>query len=139
MSRSSNYHPYLEVGTLVSWAQRLDEALEQARAESKRVLVVHGRATCGGTRALVEKTIAKEEIADFLNGHFVGLATDGDAPAPEITRLIATLPRQAPTPVCIYLDAKGPPGSDPRVVHSTAGGRPPAVFLNDMMDGMRKA
>src|SRR4051812_28942531 len=123
---ADGYHPYFEVGKLVRWERRLDEALAAAGAANKRVLLVHGRATCGGTRAMVEKTIAKEEIAEFLNDHFVGLATDADAPDPAIVELLARLPRQAPTPVCVYLAPDG------RVVHSTAGGRPPAVFLNDL-------
>ena len=125
-------HPYLDVGRLVRWQRSVDEALAAARDAGKRVLLVHGRATCGGTRALVEKTIAKEEIADFLNEHFIGLAGDADAPEPALTELIARVPRQAPTPLCIYLAPDG------RIVHSTAGGRPPAVFLNDMTDAMMK-
>ena len=129
---SSGAHPYLEVGKLVAWHASLDEALGEAAASKKRVLVIHGRATCGGTRALVEKTIAKEEIAEFLNAHFVGMAGDADHPDPALAEIISRLPRQAPTPLCIYLDP------DRRVVHSTAGGRPPAVFLNDLTDAMMK-
>lgn len=132
MSQSGGAHPYLEVGSLVAWHTRLEEAAALAASTHRRVLVIHGRATCGGTRALVEKTIAKEEIAEFLNAHFVGLASDADAPEEAVAALIARLPRQSPTPLCIYLDPDG------RVVHSTAGGRPPAVFLNDLTDAMMK-
>ena len=121
-------HPYLPVGRLIHWHDRLDEALAEARASNRRVLLVHGRATCGGTRALVEKTLAKEEIAEFLNGHFVALAGDADHPAAGLEAIVAGLARREPTPLCVYL------GADGAVLSATAGGRPPAVLLNDMLD-----
>src|SRR5258706_11102085 len=117
-------HPYLPVGKLIHWQEGLDEALAAARASQRRVLLVYGRATCGGTRALVEKTVAKEEIAEFLNHHFVALAGDADAPAPEVAAVIGRVARREPTPGCVYLDAEG------QVVPSTAGGRPPAGVLH---------
>ena len=126
------HHPYLQVGKLVAWLDALPAACAAARESGRRVLLVHGRATCGGTRALVEKTIAKEEIAEFLNRHFVAVASDADHPSAEVEALLAQLPRREPTPVCAYL------GADGRLLHSTAGGRPPAVFLNDLTDATRK-
>jgi hypothetical protein len=123
-------HPYFPVGKLVPWEDRLAPALAAARASGRSVLLIHGRQTCGGTRALCEKTIAKQEIAEFLNQHFVALASDADHPDPQVAALVAALPRREPTPVVAYLDAAG------AAVHSTAGGRPPAVFLSDMTDAL---
>jgi hypothetical protein len=116
----------------LAWHHRLDEALAEASAQHKRVLVQHGRQSCTGSRSLVERTLAKEEIVEFIAKHFVLLASDADAPEPRIADLVASLPRQAPTPLCIYLSAGG------QLLSSTAGGRPPAVLLNDLLDASTK-
>lgn len=129
---SEGLHPYFHVYGAERWYGHLPEALAAARASGRKLLVVSGRPTCNGTRALVEKTISKEEIAEYLNVHFVALAVDAQAPEADVAALLAGLPRHEPTPVCAYLAADG------RVVHSTAGGRPAAVFLNDMLEATVK-
>jgi hypothetical protein len=111
----------------LDWHAHLDEALAAARADGKRVFLLCGRASCGGSRALVERTLAKDEIAEYTAQHFVLMASDADAPAPEVAALVDGLAQKAPTPVCIYLDGDG------RLLGSTAGGRPPAVLLNDLL------
>jgi hypothetical protein len=123
-------HPYFT--SPVEWHVRLDEALAEAKASGKRVFLQFGRLTCSGTRALVERTLAKDEVAEYLAQHFVALASDADHAEPRVAELVAGLPRTGPTPVCAYLDAEG------RVLHSTAGGRPPAVLLNDMLTAVSK-
>ena len=45
--------------------------------------------------------------------------------------LLAQLPRVEPTPICMYLVPQAD-GSG-RIVHSTVGGRPPAVFMRDLV------
>jgi hypothetical protein len=123
-------HPYFTSG--LRWRTRLDEALREAKSGGKKVLVVHGQRQCSGTRALVERTLAKEEVEEMVVRHFVALASDGEAVEPAVAQLLAGLPRVTPTPVCVYLSADG------AVLASTAGGRPPAVLLNDLLGAISK-
>ncbi|MCU1283065.1 MAG: hypothetical protein JWM53_6611, partial [bacterium] len=81
-----------------------------------------------GTRALVERTLAKEELEQFVREKFVLVAADLDALEPRAAEIVAGLPVRAPTPLGVYLAVDG------RVLASTAGGRPPAVLLNDMLN-----
>ncbi|MSP63177.1 MAG: thioredoxin family protein [Myxococcales bacterium] len=121
-------HPYFNDRRAVFWYLHLEDALAAATSEGKRVIVQWGNQKCGGSRALVEKNILKEEIAEFLNAHFVAVAADSTAPDPDVAALVASLPKHEPTPVCVYLAADG------RLLHSTAGGRPAAVLLQDMTE-----
>ena len=125
---SDGRHPYFRVQGAERWFAHLAEAYTVAAASGRKVLVVYGRVTCAGSRALVEKTIMKEEIADHLNRHFVVVAGDAAGVDPDLQLIIDALPRHEPTPLCIYLTADG------RRLHFTAGGRPAAVFLNDMLE-----
>jgi hypothetical protein len=129
---ASDRHPDFGDSRAVRWHARLADALAEATGAGRRVLLVHGAKSCGGTRALVEKTLEKDEIAEYVNAHFVLVASRAEAAEPEVAALLPSLPKQAPTPVCVYLDASG------RALHSTAGGRPPAVFLNDMQTATAK-
>jgi hypothetical protein len=126
-------HPHFR--SPIDWHGTIAEARQVAEREGKRVFVQVGRGACGGSRALVEKTVAKEEIAEFLQAHFVCAAVDGDAEGygdEAAAALVAGLPRREPTPLCIYL------GADGRLLHATAGGRPAAVFLTDLVEASRK-
>ncbi|MCU1279939.1 MAG: Thioredoxin-like [bacterium] len=122
-------HPWFSSGLV--WHTQLAPAIAEATAAGKRLMLVVGRATCAGTRALVERTLAKEELEEFVREKFVLVAVDADAPElgdPRIGEIFAALPVRAPTPVAIYLAVDG------RALMSTAGGRPPAVLLNDMLN-----
>ncbi len=123
-------HPWFVSG--LAWHTALDDALAEASAAGLRLLMVVGRATCAGTRALVERTLAKEELEEYTRGHFTLLAVDADAPEPRVAEMVSTLPVRAPTPLCVYLAVDG------RVLLSTAGGRPPAVLLNDMLGAVSR-
>jgi hypothetical protein len=121
-------HPWFSSG--LTWNTKLDDAIAEATASGKRLMLVIGRATCGGTRALVERTLAKEEIEQFTREKFALVAADADAPElcdPRVRELFQALPVKAPTPLIAYLAVDG------RLLTSTAGGRPPAVLLNDML------
>lgn len=122
-------HPFFDDRRAVRWHLELAPALTEAQASGRRVFVCLGGPKCGGTRALVEKTIWKEEIAEYLNKHFVSVAVDPAHPEPELQAVISGIQKKEPTPLCLYL------GSDGHLVMSTVGGRPPAVFLNEMMEG----
>lgn len=125
-------HPYFNDNRAAQWYSRLDEGLAAARRDGRRVFVQIGRVPCGGSRALVEKVIPKEEIAEFLREHFVCVGLSADDPDPSIAALVARLPKREPTPLCVYLGPDGTP------LHSTAGGRPAAVFLRDMTEAQAK-
>jgi len=114
------------------WVTSLDAALAEAKATSKAVFVVHGGARCIGTRGFVEKTLAKDEVVELVADRFIALASDADTPDVQLAALVAGLPRQAPTPVCVYLAPSG------AVLLSTAGARPAAVLINDMLEASYK-
>ena len=111
-----------------SWYATLAEGLVAARESKRAVLLIVGRQSCGGCRALVEKTIAKEEIQEYLDAHYVCVASDADAPEPAVAALIGKMRQHDRTPLCLYLSA------DQKLLHSTSGGRPPAVFLSDLLE-----
>jgi len=126
-------HPWFS--SALVWRTNLDDAIAEATASGKRLMLVVGRATCGGTRALVERTLAKEELEEFTRDKFTLVAADADAADfgdPRVREIVASLPVKAPTPLIVYLSLDG------RVLSSTAGGRPPAVLLNDMLGATTK-
>lgn len=123
-------HPWFT--SALAWHARLDDALAQAAATGKRLLVVVGRAQCAATRALVERTLAKEELEQFTREKFVLVAAAEGALEPRLAELVAAAPVRAPTPLILYVAADG------RLLASTAGGRPPAVLLNDMLGATTK-
>lgn len=129
-------HPYFDDRGAAPWFVSVEAGLAAARAADRRVLLVVCRPDCGGSRALLERVLPKEEIAEAVQESFICISADSRAPAPEVARLLAQLPKTEPTPVCIYLDPRAP--GEPRVLHSTAGGRPPAVFLRDLTEALAK-
>lgn len=118
-------HPWFSSGLL--WHTQLDDAIAEATASGRRLMLVVGRATCNGTRALVERTLAKEELEQFTREKFALVAADADQLEPGAREIVDALAVKAPTPLIAYLTAEG------RVLAATAGGRPPAVLLNDML------
>ena len=115
------------------WHTTLADGLVDARESKRAVLLVVGRQSCGGSRALVEKTIAKEEIHEYLDAHYVCVASDADAPEPAVAALIAQMAQHERTPLCLYVSA------DEKLLHSTSGGRPAAVFLSDLLEAPHRA
>src|SRR3954453_4624715 len=112
----------------LGWHASLADGLTTARESGRAVLLVVGRQSCGGTRALVEKTMAKEEIHEYVDAHYVCVAGDADAPEPAVAALVARMAQHDRTPLCLYLSA------EEELMHSTSGGRPPAVFLSDLLE-----
>jgi hypothetical protein len=45
-----------------------------------------------------------------------------------VAALVARMAQHERTPLCLYLSAEG------ELTHSTSGGRPPAVFLSDLLE-----
>jgi hypothetical protein len=110
------------------WHASLADGLVTAHESTRAVLLIVSRQSCGGSRALVEKTSAKEEIHEYLDSHYVCVAGDADAPEPAVADLVAQMAQHDRTPLCLYLSADG------ALMHSTSGGRPPAVFLSDLLE-----
>ena len=117
----------------LAWHASLAEGLVAARESKRAVLLVVGRQSCGGTRALVERTIAKEEIHEYLDAHYVCVAGDADSPEPAVAELVARMPQHDRTPLCLYLSP------EKELMHSTSGGRPPAVFLSDLLEAPHRS
>jgi hypothetical protein len=125
-------HLYFDDRAAVAWYRRLEPGLAEAVASSRRVLIVVGRRDCGGTRALIEKIFPKQEITEELRAGFVCICADVHDPEPAIRTLIGQASRPEPTPLCLYTDAAG------RLLHSTVGGRPAAVFLRDLTEAQAR-
>jgi len=119
-------HPYFQSQPI--WQPTLADALREAAATQRRVFLTIGRIDCGGSRALVEKVIGKEEIFEYLVDKFVCVALDADALDDQAQKLVARMKSGSKTPLCLYLDAAG------TLVLDSAGGRPAAVFLNDLVE-----
>ena len=129
---SEGRHPYFLDRHAVSWHTRLGDARTAAAETERHIFILHSRPGCEGSRALVEKIIVKDEIAAVLREHFECVASDTRALEAEVGALLGTLPKQEPTPLCIYLS------SDGRLLHSTAGGRPAAVLLRDLTEALAR-
>jgi uncharacterized protein YyaL (SSP411 family) len=114
------------------WHASLADGLAAARETKRAVLLIVGRQSCGGSRALVEKTIGKEEISEYLDSHYVCVAGDADAPEPAVAALVTQMAQHDRTPQCIYVSAEG------ALLHSTSGGRPAAVFLSDLLEATHR-
>ena len=117
----------------LAWHTSLADGLATARESKMAVLLIVSRQSCGGSRALVEKTSAKEEIHEYLDGHYVCVSGDADSPEPAVAALVARMAQHDRTPLCLYLSAEG------ELMHSTSGGRPPAVFLSDLLEAPHRA
>lgn len=129
--REPPHHLYFDDRSAVSWQRDLQQAASLALADNKRLLIVVTHPDCGGSRALLERVFPKEEITEELRSGFVCVAADSRTLPAEIASLLAAAPKKEPTPVCLYALAEP---SGVRLLFSTAGGRPPAVFIRDLTD-----
>ena len=71
-------HPHFP--SALSWHTHLSEAIAEASAGGKRIFVQHGHQRCAGSRALVEKVLAKDEIAEYVAENYVVVASNSEAP-----------------------------------------------------------
>lgn len=146
---SPSRHPFFDDRAAVPWHHSLAAAAAAARASGQRLFVAVTSPDCGGSRSLIERVLPKEEISAELRAGFVCVCVDARAPEPAVQALLAQAPRRTPTPVCLYVapaaaletagtdDPAGAPAAaadDLRLVFSTAGGRPAAVFLCDLTE-----
>lgn len=139
---SPSRHPFFDDRAAVPWHHSLESGAATARATGQRLWIAVTSPDCGGSRALIERVLPKEEISAELRDGFVCVSIDGRTPEPAVQALLAQAPRRTPTPVCLYAalapaGEASPGASDTgglRLVYSTAGGRPAAVFLCDLTE-----
>src|SRR4051812_11605340 len=104
--QSAGRHPYFDDRGAAPWFVSLEAGLAAARTAAHRVLLVVSRPECGGSRALLERVMPKEEIAEALQASFVCISADARALEPAVGQLLSQLAKTEPTPVCIYLDPR---------------------------------
>jgi thioredoxin-related protein len=103
-------HPDFDDQGAVSWFTDFAAALAEAQSSGKRLFIESGREACGNCRILVERVIPQPEVRDYLNAHFVCLADDCDAMAPEVMKLgLAVMPQARTLPFVLFADAQGNP------------------------------
>src|SRR5690242_4980789 len=112
--QSAGRHPYFDDRGAAPWFVSIEAGLLAARGAARRVLLVVSRPDCGGSRALIERVMPKEEIAEALQESFVCISADARAPEPAVAKLLAQLAKTEPTPVSIYLDPSGE--GEPRIL-----------------------
>lgn len=122
-------HPHFDDKGL-KWHTKLADALAEAKASGKHVLIEYGRAACGNCRALVQNVMPHPAIRAELEKNFVLLATDCDAPEPEVRALGAKHMSHARSlPFVLYLR------NDGSWVMGTQGARSPHDFAHDLIHG----
>ena len=126
--REPPHHLYFDDRSAVSWQRDLQQAASLALADNKRLLIVVTHPDCGGSRALLERVFPKEEITEELRAGFVCVCSDTGSLEDDVRARMQQAPRHEPTPLCLYTDGEG------RLLHSTVGGRPAAVFLRDLTE-----
>lgn len=122
-------HPHFDDKGL-KWHTKLADALAEAKASNKHVLIEYGRAACSQCRTLVQNVMPHPQIRAELEKHFVLLATDCDKPEDEVRQIGAKHMSHARSlPFVMYLR------NDGTFVHGTQGGRDPHTFAHDILHG----
>lgn len=120
-------HPHFDDKGL-RWHTRLDDALAEAKASGKHVLVEYGRQACGNCRVLVEAVLPA--VKAEVERSFVLLATDCDQPEPAVRAIGAKhMSHARALPFVLYLRADG------TFVHGTQGGRTKDALVHDLIHG----
>ncbi len=122
-------HPHFDDKGL-KWHTKLSDALAEAKASGKHVLIEYGRAACGNCRTLVQNVMPHPAIRAELDKNFVLLATDCDAPEPDVRAIGAKHMSHARSlPFVMYLR------NDGEFVFGTQGARDAHGFAHDLMHG----
>jgi len=101
-------HPDFDDQGVVPWHTDFNTALAEARKTGKGLFIDCGRYECGNCRCLVESILPRPEVHTYLNEHFVSLADDCDAMAPEVLALGRKyMPSARVLPFVILTDAEG--------------------------------
>lgn len=100
-------HPHFDDRGTLDWHTRLEEALERAKAEDKKVFIEFGRELCSQCRTLVQNVIPRSDVAPLLQEHFVAVAADADQPEDAVLQLAMKLEDAMMLPFVMFTDAQG--------------------------------
>ena len=106
--------PYLQqhADNPVHWAPWGAEALEEARAHNKPILLSIGYAACHWCHVMAHESFEDDETAALMNQHFVCVKVDREE-RPDIDDLYMTalslMGEQGGWPLTMFLDAQGQP------------------------------
>ena len=103
----SRPHPHFDDRGALAWHTRWRDALAQARAEKKVLMVEFGRELCGQCRSFVQTVVPRPEVAALLQERFVALAADADDTEDEVFELASHLPDATMLPFVMFADAEG--------------------------------
>src|SRR6185437_5996060 len=102
--------PYLlqHAGNPVDWFAWSDEAFEKARREGKPIFLSIGYSTCHWCHVMERESFENEQVAAFLNQHFVSIKVDREE-RPDVDKIYMTFV-QATTgsggwPMTVFLTA----------------------------------
>ena len=115
----------------INWAMSYNSAINLAKSQNKLIMIDISKSDCSPCKYLATKVYTDDEVAGYINKHFVSLfyLVDKDN-LPVIVQNYFT----GSTPTIMFLESNG------KLVYSMVGARPPKVFLNILKDvnGYRK-
>jgi len=107
----------------VNWAMNYDVAVNLAKSQNKLIMIDISKSDCPPCKYLATKVYTDDEVASYINKHFVPLfyLVDKDN-LPVIVENYFT----GTTPTIMFLDPNG------KLVYNMIGARPPKTFLNTL-------
>ena len=102
----------------VNWFHSYPEAIKQAKAENKPLLLFMNKPGCGSCAYMKENVFSDEKIIDYMNKNYIGLSLDihtNDAPKEFQVQV---------TPVFHYINYKGD-----KLRETLVGGKTAPFFL----------
>ncbi|MEM3852309.1 MAG: thioredoxin domain-containing protein [Methanomassiliicoccales archaeon] len=111
---ASEKSPYLLASSTqsIDWFPWCDEAFEKARNEGKPILLDIGASWCHWCHVMDETTYSDQEIASYLNDHFVAVKVDRDE-RPDIDaryqKAMNAMTGQGGWPLTVFMDSNGIP------------------------------
>lgn len=111
---SEEKSPYLlqHAHNPVDWFAWNDEAFQKARDENKPIFLSVGYSTCHWCHVMERESFEDEEVAAFLNAHFVAIKVDREE-RPDVDRLYMTFIQMATGqggwPMSVFLTPEGEP------------------------------
>ena len=122
--------PYLEqhAHNPVDWYPWGEEALTRARREGKPIFLSVGYSTCHWCHVMEEESFEDDEVAEFLNRHFICIKVDREQ-RPDVDALymeaVATLGAQTGWPLTVFLTPRLEPFyGGTYFPRTSSGGRP---------------
>jgi len=134
--------PYLRMhaNNPVDWYPWGNEALEKAKQENKPIFLSIGFQNCRGCIMMAEESFSDDEIADFLNDHFVSIKVDLDE-RPDLDSIYMTalviMQGNAAAPLNAFLTPEGKPFFATTYLPPRPEGQSPASFFTLIQEVQR--